>query len=386
MDISEILNHLGEDREKYFKAVTPPVMQSSIFCFNSVAEMREGLKKEFVTPFYTRGHNPTVAILRQKLAALEGSEDALIFASGSAAVAAAIMSSVKSGDHVICIEKPYSWTNKLLNNYLVNYNVKTTMIDGTKLENFEKAIQSNTKLIYLESPNSHTFELQDIAGVCKLAKSKNITTICDNSYSTPLFQQPIALGVDMVVHSASKYLNGHSDVVAGVLCASKERINKIFASEFMTIGGIISPHDAWLMLRGLRTLHLRVNRSAESTEKVVEFLENHPKVEKVFWPFLKHHPQYELAKKQMCKCGGMFSVLLETEKIEEVEQFCDSLKRFLLACSWGGHESLVFPIAALYDSQNYDNSELPLNLVRIYIGLEDPEVLIEDLSNALATI
>ncbi len=207
----------------------------------------------------------------------------------------------------------------------------------------------------------------------------------------------------MVVHSASKYLNGHSDVVAGVLCASKENIDKIFASEFMTIGGIISPHDAWLMLRGLRTLHLRLNRSAESAEKVIKFLENHPKVEEVLWPFSKHNPQSELAKKQMLRCGGLFSIKLKVEKIEMIEKFCDSLKRFLLACSWGGHESLVFPTAALYDSQNnltpdpspqnrrgesgifpyYASAELPFNLIRFYIGLEEPEYLIEDIEQAL---
>ncbi len=385
MDLSFILNHLGEERGEYFNAVAPPVMQSTNFCFPTVAEMREGLTKEFETPFYTRGYNPTVGILRKKIAALEGAEDALIFGSGSAAIAAAVMSVVKAGDHAICVGKPYSWTNALLNDYLSKYGVKATMIDGTSIENFEKAIIPDTKLIYLESPNSLTFEMQDIAAVCALAKKKNITVICDNSYSSPLSQSPIALGADIVVHSASKYLNGHSDIVAGVLCASKERIDSLFAKEFMTLGAIISPHDAWLMIRGLRTLELRVDRSSESAQKVAEYLEKHPKIDKIFYPFLPSDPQYALAKKQMKRGGGLLSIVIKAEKTEQVERFCDNLKRFLLACSWGSYESLAFPLCALKGSQSYDKP-LPWNLVRLYIGLEDADLLIADLDQALAKV
>jgi len=386
MELSDIINHLGEDRENYYNSISPPIFQSSNFCFPDVKTLRESLKKELEIPFYSRGHNPTVGILRKKMAALEGAEDALIFASGSAAIAAAVMSVVKSGDHIICVEKPYSWTNKLLNNYLVEYGVESDMIDGTDVANFKNAIKSNTKLIILESPNSLTFELQDLEAVAHLAKESGVITLCDNSYSTPLLQQPIELGIDMVVHSASKYIGGHSDLVAGVLCASKERIDKIFASEFMTMGGIISPQEAWLMIRGLRTLKLRVDKSCATTMNVALFLEEHPRVEKVLFPFLSSHPQNELAKKQMKDCGGMFSILLKAEKMEEVERFCDNLKKFLMACSWGGHESLIFPICALYDSQNYQHDEIPWNLIRFYIGLEEPELLIKDIEQALDQI
>lgn len=385
MDISHILNHLGEERENYFNAVSPPIIQTSNFCFKTVDEMRIGLQKESEAPFYTRGFNPTVGILRKKIAALEKAEDALIFGSGSAAISAAVMSSVKGGEHVICVNKPYSWTTKLLNNLLSKYGVETILVNGASIENFEKAIRKNTKLIFLESPNSWTFEMQDIEAICKLAKKNKIFTIVDNSYSSPLFQQPVSLGADMVVHSATKYLSGHSDVVAGVLCGTKEKLKKIFESELMTLGAIISPNDAWLLLKGLRTLQLRVERSASSGKKVIEFLQKHPKVEKVFYPFSKDNAQHELAKKQMSNCGGMFSVLLKADKMQEVENFCNHAKRFLLACSWGGYESLIFPACTLYNSQNYNSSSnyLPWNLVRIYIGLEEPELLIEDLDGAL---
>lgn len=384
MDISHILNHLGEERDNYFNAVTPPVVQSSNFCFPTIEAMRESLKDEFGDHFYTRGNNPTVEVLRKKVAALEGADDALIFGSGSAAMAAAVMNSVKGGDHVICVTKPYSWTDKLLNKMLVQYGVETTMIDGRVFENFEKAIQPNTKLIILESPNSVTFELQDIEAVATLAKSKGIRTILDNSYSTPLYQQPILMGVDIVVHSASKFINGHSDVVAGVLCSSQEIIESIFHTEFMTIGGIISPNDAWLMIRGLRTLPIRLDRSTDSTEKVIAYLEEHPKVSHINYPFSKkYNPQYDLAKKQMKRGGAMFSFHLAVDKIEQADLFCNSLKYFLMACSWGGYESLIFPTSALYTSQNYGATTQPFNMVRMYIGLEDPEVLIQDLEQAL---
>lgn len=388
MDISYILNHLGEERENYFNAVSPPVIQTSNFCFNTVEEMRAALQKEITTPFYTRGYNPTVAILRKKIAALENSEDALVFGSGSAAVTAGVLSTVKAGDHVVCVEKPYSWTNKLLNNLLSKYGVETTMIDGSSVQNFEKAIRKNTRLIFLESPNSWTFEMQDIAAVCRLAKKNNISTLIDNSYSSPLFQRPIELGADMVAHSATKFLSGHSDVVCGVLCGTKEKITGIFESEYMTLGAIISPHDAWLMLKGLRTLQLRVERSAASAKKVVDALKTHPKVEKIYYPFLPDNPSLTLARKQMSNCAGMFSVLLKADNINQVENFCDRAKRFLLACSWGGYESLIFPACTLYTSQNYGSAGnyLPWNLVRIYIGLEEPGALEEDLLRALESV
>ena len=383
MDLSYIINHLGEDRENYFNAISPPIIQSSNFAFKSVATMRESLKKEFEIPFYTRGYNPTVGILRKKIAALAGAEDALIFSSGSAAIAAAVMSSVRLGDHVVCVKKPYSWTKKLLSDYLPKFGVESTFVEGVDPKDYEDAITPQTKVLYLESPNSTTFELQDIEAIVKLAKGRKLTTILDNSYATPLNQIAIPIGIDMTAHSASKYIAGHSDVVAGVLCASKEIIDRIFASEFMTIGAIISPHDAWLMIRSLRTLPLRMERIGRTTTKVVDFLAGHPKVERMLYPMHPSHAQYELAKKQMSDGGGLFSVLLKVDDVKKVELFCDSLKHILLACSWGGHESLVFPACALEETQNYENTDLPWNLVRFYIGLDEPEVLIKDIQQAL---
>ena len=385
MDISYILNHLGEDREEYYGSVAPPVFQTTNFCFTTVAELREKIAHELENPFYTRGYNPTVAILRKKIAALEKAEDALVFASGSAAVAAAIMSVVKAGDHIVSVQKPYSWTSNLIAYYLAKYGVTHTFVSGGEAADFEKAIQPNTKLIYLESSNSLTFEMQDIAGITAIAKKKNIITAIDNSYNSPLNQNPIEMGVDIVIHSGSKYINGHSDVVCGVVCSTKDRIMKMFSEEYMTIGSIISPHDAALILRGLRTLELRVNQSSKGGVKVAEFLEKHPKIKQLNYPFASKNPQLAVAKKQMKQAGGLLSIVLDAKDVEAVERFCNALKSFTMATSWGGYESLLFPMCALQSSKSF-TKPLPWNLVRIYIGLEDPDVLIEDLKQALGKV
>jgi cystathionine beta-lyase/cystathionine gamma-synthase len=384
--LTQILHQYGENREDYYNAVSPAIAQTSNFCFESVAKMRDSLQEEFDRPFYTRGYNPTVAILRKKLAALEGCEDALVCSSGSAAVAIAVIGNLKSGDHVICVQKPYSWTTKLLSNLLSRFGIKYSYIDGTDIRNFEDALQTNTRMVFIESPNSMTFEMQDIAAVADFAKRNHLVSLIDNSYSSPLFQQPHALGIDLVIHSATKYLNGHSDVVAGVICGSAAHIKPLFANEWMTLGPSISPHDAWLLIRGLRTLELRANRSADTAEMLIPILENHPKVDKVFWPFSSQNPQKELAKRQMSRCAGMFSITIKTDTKEGIERFCDSLENFLIACSWGGYESLVFPVCGLATTPSYDNPLMPWNLVRFYIGIEDPEMLKEDLLRALEKV
>lgn len=386
MDQSYITNHLAEKRDDYFQAIAPPIIQSSNFAFTSVHQMRESIKDELNVPLYTRGCNPTVAILRKKIAALAGGEDALVLSSGSAAVSAAVTAQVGHGDHIICVAHPYSWTNKLLEITLKRFNVTTTFIDGTNIKNFEKAIQTNTKLIILESPNSLTFELQDIKAVAALAKAHNITTIMDNSYASPIYQKPLEMGIDLTVHSATKYLSGHSDLVAGVIIGSKAHIRKIFQGEYMTFGAAISPNDAWLMLRSLRTLSIRLQHITKNTEAVVQYLKAHPKVEKLYYPFDENNPQYNLAKQQMTGAPGLFSIQLKASNIAVVEQFVDALKLFHLAVSWGGYESLVFPLCVLSTSENYSYSVRPFNLIRFSIGLDNPAKLIKDLDAAFSKV
>ncbi len=381
--ISHILTHLGENRDKYFKAVSPPIIQTSNFTFHGLDDFRRSFTNELTHHIYTRGNNPTVEILRKKLAALEGAEDALVTGSGSAAIATAVIANVKAGDHIVCVHSPYTWTKVLIAELLPRFGVTHTFVDGRNTAEIEAAIQENTTLLYLESPTSLTFDLQDLSACAALAKSRGLTTIIDNSYASPVFQQPIKHGIDLVVHSGTKYLNGHSDVVAGVICGSKEKIQQAFEKEFMTLGGILSPHDASLMIRGMRTLELRMKRSFESALTVARFLEGHPKVERVLYPFLESFPQHELVKKQMSGAGGLLSIYLKASSKEKVETFVEQIERFLLAVSWGGYESLMMPMVGFYDIPGRPDPEVPWNLVRLYVGLEDAEWLIEDLGRGL---
>jgi cystathionine beta-lyase len=382
-ELSYILNELGEDRDNYFNAVAPPIVQTSNFTYKSVDDFRKGLGDEYYALIYSRGNNPTVDILRKKLAALDGAEDALVFGSGIASISVPIIALLKSGDHIVSVAKPYSWTIKLFEKLLPKFGVKTTFVDGTVTANFETAITPETKLIYLESPNTFTYELQDIAAVTALAKKKGIVTMIDNSYSSPLNQQPHKMGVDLVAQSATKFIGGHSDVVAGVVTGSKTMIKKIFDAEFLNIGGNISPMNAWLLIRGLRTIHLRLERVCATTKKVVDFLATRPEVERVIFPFHPSFPQYELAKKQMKDAGGLFSVVLKANSIDQVEGFCNSLKRFLMAVSWGGHESLIIPSIVSIKREEFDASNPNHRLIRFYVGLEDAEYLISDIRQSL---
>ena len=386
MDLSYIINQLGEDRENYFNAVAPPIIQTSNFSFSSVDGLREGLADEFKETIYSRGKNPTLDILRKKIAALDGAEDAIIFSSGVSAIFLAVFANVKQGDHIVSVAKPYSWTNRLFNEILPRFGITANMIDGTKVESFETAIRPNTKIIYLESPNTFTFELQDLEAVAKLAKSKGITTIIDNSYCSPLYQKPCELGIDISMQTATKYLGGHSDVVAGVISGSKEMIRKIFVSDFLAVGAAISPFNAWLLLRSLRTFEMRVERSSRSAQKIVAHFENHPKITKMIYPFSKSFPQNHLAKKQMKQPGGLFTISLKTDSVDVIENFCNSLKRFLMAVSWGGHESLVIPTCATIKKGDYNPANIDHKLIRFYIGLEDPDLLIADIEQALEKV
>ena len=381
MNQSFIINQLAEDREKYFKAVAPPIIQTSNFAYPTVDEFVAAVRNEKNEPIYTRGNNPTVDILCKKMAALEGAEDCLMVGSGAAAITNSVTSQLKAGDHIVSVRDPYSWATHLFTKILSRFDVQTTFIDGTKIENFENACNSNTKLIYLESPNTWTFELQDIVAIAGFAKSKGITTVIDNSYCTALCQRPIDLGIDMVIYSATKYYNGHSDVVAGAICGSEEKMTKIFHNEFMTFGNILAPQNAWLMLRGLRTLPIRLKQSSESAQRVIEFLQASPKIERIWYPFHESNPQLDLARKQMKMPMGMFTIALKNRDVTAIKRFCESLENFLIAVSWGGHESLIMPKCGFVDADDPQ-----VNMIRVYIGLEEADVLIEDLEQALRQV
>ena len=383
MDLSYILNELGEERELYFNAISPPIAQTSNFAFKTVADLRKAFENEQSSYLYSRGINPTVDILRKKLAALDGAADCLVFNSGAAATFAAIFANVKSGDHIVSVKAPYTWTQRMFDVILPRFGITTTYIDGTKIENWEKATQPNTTLYNLESPNSWDFALQDIGAVASLARSKGITTFIDNSYCTPLYQQPIAMGIDMTMQTATKYIGGHSDTLGGVLCGSQAMMKKIFESEYLNIGSGIQPFNAWLLIRGLRTLQTRLDRISRSTAEVLKFIKQHPKIEGILYPFEESFPQYELAKKQMTGAGGLFTFIMEANKMTSIEKFCESLQHIMMAVSWGGHESLVIPKCSGISPADFDPENREHRYVRMYVGLEEPGYLISDLGQAL---
>jgi cystathionine beta-lyase/cystathionine gamma-synthase len=382
-DISYIINELGEDRKQYFNSIAPPIMQSSNFAFETVSGLKEAFKDEMGGYLYSRGLNPTSDILRKKLAALDGAEDCLVFGNGAAAIFAGVLANVKAGDHIISVRDPYTWARKMFDVILPRFGITTTYVDGREIENFRNAVQDNTSFIYLESPNSWTFELQDIKAVAALARQHNIRTLLDNSYCTPIYQQTIPLGIDLSMQTATKYIGGHSDTLGGVLSGSSEMIRKIFHSEYLNIGSGISPFNAWLLLRGLRTLPMRLERITATTKDVVEFLKNHDAVEKVIFPFDPDFPQIELAKRQMKNACGLFTIVLKNSTEKKIINFCESLKTFLMAVSWGGHESLVIPKCAGLADGEYDPAIEAHQYIRLYTGLEEASYLKNDLNNAL---
>ena len=383
-DITEILHHMGEDALP-LNAVSPPIFQTSIFCFKSFDDFKGALADEPSHFIYSRGNNPTVNLLEKKIAALEHGERAKLVSSGVAAISAAVMAFLKTGDHVVAVRDSYSWAKYLFTTYLARFGIETTYVDGTDPEDFERAVKPNTKLFYLESPTTFTFKLQNLSAVAQIAKKHGIKTVIDNTWCTPIFQNPIDCGIDLTVHSVTKYMGGNSDVVAGVIVGSDEDVKKIFESEFQLHGTVPDPFMAWLVLRGLRTLHIRMPVHFENAKKVAAYLQSRSEVEDVLYPFLPSYPQYDLAMKQMRGGAGLFSFRFKTRKLDEIRKFTDALKMFKRAVSWGGYESLVVPAAV----SRYPNDVIPddrISLIRLHIGLETADSLIRDLDAAIAAM
>lgn len=379
IDLSHILYSLGEDRADYFQAVSPPIMQTSNFAFPTVEALRQAFEDEMGGYLYSRGLNPTVDILRKKLAALDGAEDALVVNSGASAIFASVLAQVKAGDHIVSVRNPYTWAKKMFEQILPRFGVQTSYVDGRDIRNFEAALRPQTSVIYLESPNSWDYQVQDLEAVAALARERGIVTICDNSYATPLYQRPIDWGIDISIQSATKYLNGHSDVVAGVIAGSAARMRAIFESEYLNAGLGIQPFNAWLVLRGLRTLPARLEKITRTTQAVYAFLKNHPKVEEVIFPGAPDFPQAALVQKQMSGSCGLLTFTYRTQRLEEIEAFCNHLKRIMMAVSWGGHESLIIPRCAGMPKAAFNRADPSHRWLRLYVGLEEPDYLIHDL-------
>jgi len=363
-----------------FAAVVPPIVQTSLFTFSSFEEMQATYKGLKVRPVYSRGLNPTVRLFEEKLAAMEGAEDAIGCASGMAAISSTVLAFVGPGDRVVAVRHVYPDTYRLFETLLRRMHVQVDYVDGRDPDAIRAALPG-AQLFYVESPTSWVMEAHDVGALAALAKAEGVLAMIDNSWATPVFQRPLSLGFDLVVHSASKYLGGHSDVVAGVVAGSKALIGQIRSRTFPYLGGKLSAFDAWLLIRGMRTLPLRMKAHEASALTVAKFLRSHEAVESL------HHPGLGSALPPgLSGTSGLFSVVFKPDI--NIPVFADSLKLFKLGVSWGGYESLCVPAQIVLSQNQGPNSAHAFGIhpqsVRLHIGLEDTHTLIAELEAALA--
>lgn len=363
-------------------AASPPIFETAPFLFDTYEDYAEAAGREKEHYVYSRGTNPTVRVAERMIAALERGEACKCFASGMAAVAAALLSSLSAGDHVILVGHVYE-TSVALVKYLSKFDVDYTIVHATEPEAVAEALNDRTRAILMESPTSFTFDLVDIESITALARSRGIRTIFDNSWATPLYLKPLELGVDIVVHSASKYLGGHNDLIGGAVAASQAVIDRMHAEEYELIGGSLAPFEAWLLIRGLRTLAIRMDAHHKNGLEVARYLAKHPAVARVNHPGLPSHPQHELARRLFKGYAGVFSFELKDGTYETIRRTLNRLKLIRIGVSWGAMESQI--ISPNYGSnlQDLRNQHMPVSLVRIAVGHEPSELLIRDLETAL---
>lgn len=377
--------HAGQEPDPLTGAVSVPIYETSTFVFKNAeqgARRFAGTEEGYI---YTRLGNPTIKALERSLAELEDGEDARVCATGMAAINTAVTSLAKKGDHVISTESLYGGTAKLFLDILPKYGIEFTLTDTSKIRNVENAIKPNTKLIYIETPSNPTLELTDLGAAANIAKQHKILTVVDNTFMSPYFQRPLNLGIDVSLHSLTKYLNGHSDVVGGAIITSKDLIKQIDPI-LKNTGATLGPFEAWLTLRGIKTLPLRMDRHNENALKIAKWLEKHPKVEKVHYPGLESHPQHELAKKQMTGFGGVLSFEIRGG-LEAGRKLMNSVKLCTLAVSLGAVETLIEHPAsmthAIVPKEERLKTGITDSLVRLAVGIEDADDIIADLNQAL---
>ena len=384
---SYILLNEGEHPKEYLNAINPPVYNSSLHLFNNITEYYKRETRKPGQYFYGRVDNPTTKVAESKIATLEHGRHALIYSSGMAAATNAVLHAVKYQSHIVCVKNAYSVLTHFIESFLaLKMGVTITYVDGFTTQEFEEAIQENTDLIILESPVSLTFSVQDIHEVCKLAKEKGILTYIDNTYCTPLYQNPLDLGVDIVMHTCSKYFSGHSDLIAGVLVCNDEKLYQDLHLLREQTGGILDPRASSELIKGMRTLQVRVEAHSKIAYDVATFLENNEHIKKVYYPGLSSHPQHDLIKKQQRKSTGLLSFELKTTDEQEIVQFIDRLEVFKIGVSWGGFESLVCTPMLMCSEEEANLANCGRGIIRIHCGLEGSEILIQDLKQSLEKI
>jgi methionine-gamma-lyase len=379
--------HAGEAPCPVTGALDTPIYQSTTFVAADADEMAAVYGEEKFGYMYTRYGNPTIHALEEKLAALEGGEAALATATGMAAISTAILGFIKAGDHVVAARSLYGAAYNFLNKKLPRMGASATFVQSTCVPDFEKAIQPNTRLIYFETPSNPVLEILDIAALGRLGQSRGIPTMIDNTFASPALQQPLLLGVSVVVHSATKYLCGHGDAMGGIIIGPKDYISELVHEVIRDFGGVISPFNAWLILRGIRTLHLRVPAHCANAQKVAGFLNGHSKVEHVNYPGLENNPGHATARKQMKAFGAMLSFEVKGG-YEGGKRVMDGVRVFARAASLGDTRSLIVHSASTSHRAVPREQRLAIGitdgLVRLSVGVEAAEDLIQDLDQALA--
>lgn len=377
---------LNADRGMYDESsVSPPLYQTTNYIAQDSEHFAEMSSEALCNDFYQRSGNPNSSMLVKVLAKLEGGETGMMFASGVGAMSAAVMAHVKAGDHIVAQKCHYIGTNEIVSHVLNQYGVEYTLVDQRSVSAFEQAIQSNTKLIVLETPVNPMMHITDLKAVCDLAKSRGILTICDNTFASPINQRPMELGVDMVMHSATKYIGGHHDLLSGAIIASHEIMERIWDLTLVT-GAVAAPFTSWLALRGVRTLELRVKQQNTSTMAIAQFLEKHPLVNKVHYPGLASHAQHELASQQMSGFGGLLTFELKNG-YEAGKGFIKKLSLVSNAPSLGGVFSVAIQPSVMFGgrlSQDLmEEQGITAGLIRFGVGIENQEDLLQDIEQAL---
>ncbi len=375
----------GTDLSKKNGPLSTPIYQTSTF---EVTDSEQQLRATHTDMFYTRYGNPTHTVAENALAELEGADAALLFASGMTAITTSILALVKAGDHIVSQRDIYGGVNKFFTQWLPKLGIETTFVDSTDYAQHERAIRPNTRILYLESPTNPTLRVIDLKKVSAIAKQHNLISAIDSTFATPINQRPTEFGIDLVLHSGTKYFGGHSDLIAGAAIGRQDLIDKIHETR-TTLGGNMDPHAAWLLLRGIKTLAVRVQRQNESALRIAEFLAAHPQVRRVNYPFLGSNPQRALAIEQMSGGGGLLSFELDGTA-EETLRFTEALSLFTLAPSLGGVDSLVtVPVLtshAMISAEDRRKMGVTEQLVRLSVGIENADDLIADLEHAFATV
>jgi len=375
----------ADDLDKKNGPLSTPIYQTSTF---EVTDNEEQLRVTPTDHFYTRYGNPTNTVAEKTIAALEGVDRALTFASGMGAITTTILALLKAGDHIVAQRDIYGGVIKFLSQWLPKMGIETTFVDTTEYDQHTRAIRPNTKLLYVESPTNPTLRVVDLKTVAELAGQHKLISMIDGTFGTPINQHPAELGIDLVMHSGTKYLNGHTDLICGVVAGRADLIEKIRSTR-TTLGNCMDPHASWMLVRGLKTLAVRVARQNENALRVADFLSRHAKVRSVYYPFLKSHPQYSIARRQMSGGGGMVSFEVEGTG-EDARRASESMRLFTLAPSLGGVESLVsIPVLtshAMIDSEHRKKMGVTEQLIRLSVGIENADDLIGDLEHALEAV